>query len=35
MREKYYKELSRKPKIRMHLSIMTMRENTKPTKKYN
>ena len=31
---KIYKELSRKPKIRIRLSIMTMRENAKPSKKY-
>ena len=31
---KIYKELSRKPKIRIHLSIMAMRENAKPSKKY-
>ena len=31
---KIYKELSRKPKIGMHLSKMAMRENAKPSKKY-
>ena len=31
---KIYKELSRKPKIRIRLSIMTMRDDTKPSKKY-
>ena len=31
---KIYKELSRKPKIRIRLCVMTMRENSKPSKKY-